>query len=287
MKICIVFFDIHEYNIKFLTNIEIIEYVFVNETIAKIICERLQFRAINFSRLKHFNCFNENKIKFITHVIYSTLTIQNHNELIILMFITKIKFHFIILDKLWMNKHEIILNMKIDNLIFKRERYDHAKVLKKFKRDELSSFSRVFYLSSFFKFQMFISQIDSQKYIIMQRRSIFSISKMTFSKLTMKNALEEKIEISRDILSLDVSWVLLKIVEATSLSNEEIETFKKIFKKIFKRDQRTTNIRKIQKSKVLLKSSRRHIFKSSRRFKNVLFKSFDLKSLKKNHDENN
>ena len=52
-------------------------------------------------------------------------------------------------------------------------------------------------------------------------------------------------------------------------------------------EQRTTNIRKIQKSKVLLKLSRRHIFKSFRRFKNVSIKSFDLKFLKKNHDENN
>ena len=203
------------------------------------------------------------------------------------MFITKIKSHFIILDKFWMNKHEIILNMKIDNLIFKRERCDHAKVLKKFKRDEFSSFSRVLYLSSSFKFQMFISQVDSQKYIIIQRRSIFSISKMTFSKLTMKNALEKESEISRNTLNLDVSWILLKIVEATSLNNEKIETLKNVFKKLFKRDQRIANIRKTQKSKILLKSSRRHIFKLSRRFKDVSFKSLDLKSLKENHDENN
>ena len=104
-----------------------------------------------------------------------------------------------------MNKHEIILNMKIDNLIFKRERCDHAKTLKNFKRDELSSLSRVLYLSSSCKLQVSISQIDSQKYIIMQRRSISSILKMTSSKFAMKNALEEKIEISRDTLSLDVS----------------------------------------------------------------------------------
>ena len=104
-----------------------------------------------------------------------------------------------------MNKHEIILNMKTNNLIFKRERCDHAKILKKFKRDEFSNFSRVLYLSSSFKSQMFISQIDSQKYIIIQKRSIFSISKMTSSKFTMKNALEEEIETSRDISNLDVS----------------------------------------------------------------------------------
>ena len=79
----------------------------------------------------------------------------------------------------------------------------------------------------------------------------------------------------------------MKVVEATSLSNEKIEFFKKVVKKLFKRDQRTMNIRKTQKLKVLLKLSRRHIFKSFNRFKNVSFKSFDLKSLKKNHDENN
>ena len=163
----------------------------------------IEISCNNSFSIKHLNCFNENKVKFIIHVIYSTLTIQNHNELIISMFITKTKSHSIILNKLWMNKHEIILNWKIDNLIFKRERCDHAKALKKFKRDEFSSFSRVFYLSSSFKFQVFISQIDSQKYIIMQNRSIFSISKMIFSKFTIKNALEKKIEIFRDTLNLD------------------------------------------------------------------------------------
>ena len=177
--------------------------------------------------------------------------------------------------------------MKIDNLIFKRERYDHAKTLKKFKRDELFDFSRVLYLSSSFKSQMLISQSNSQKYIIMQKRSTFSTSKTILSKSTMKNALEEKIETSRDILSLDASWVLMKVVEATSLSNEKIELLKKKFKKLFKRDQWTTNIRKTQKSKVLLKFSRRHFFKSFRRFKDVSFKSFDSKILKKHHDENN
>ena len=41
-------FDNREYNIKFLINTKIINYIFVNETITRIICDKLQFRFIIF-----------------------------------------------------------------------------------------------------------------------------------------------------------------------------------------------------------------------------------------------
>ena len=66
IKICIVTFDNREYNIKFLIDTKIIDYVFVNETITRIIYDKLQIRFIIFSRSKHFNCFNDTRVKLIT-----------------------------------------------------------------------------------------------------------------------------------------------------------------------------------------------------------------------------
>ena len=135
-------FDNREYNIKFLVNIEIIEYIFVNEKIARILYEKFQIRSLSLFKSKYFSCFNNARVKFITYVIYSKFIIQNYIELFTFIFITKIKSHFIIINKFWINAHEIILNIKIDSLIFKRERCNYFKILKKTNTREI--FSRFF-----------------------------------------------------------------------------------------------------------------------------------------------
>ena len=94
------FFNTHEYSIKFLANTKIIEYIFVNEIVAQIICDKLRIRLIILFRLKYLNYFNEIKVKSITYIIYSKFIVQNYNKLIIFIFITKIEFYFIILNKL-------------------------------------------------------------------------------------------------------------------------------------------------------------------------------------------
>ena len=93
------FSNIYEYSIKFLANTKTIEYIFINEIVAQIICDKLKIRLIIFSRLKYLSYFNEIKVKSIIYIIYSKFTIQNYNKLIIFLFITKIEFYFIILDK--------------------------------------------------------------------------------------------------------------------------------------------------------------------------------------------
>ena len=66
-----------------------------------------------------------------------------------------------------MNKHEIILNIKIDNIIFKRECYNHVEIFQKFKRDEFSILFRELYLSTSSQILIFQFFINSQKYIIL------------------------------------------------------------------------------------------------------------------------
>ena len=74
------------------------------------------------SRSKFVNKFDNRENKFIIHVIYFTLIVQNHSKIIIFMFIIKIEIHSLILSKFWINVHENILNMKNDKIIFKFDR---------------------------------------------------------------------------------------------------------------------------------------------------------------------
>ena len=83
---------------QFLLDIDIIDYVFINEKIARFVCQKLNIVFIRFSYSRYIRCFNEKNIKSIIHVIYSILTMQNHKEITIFLFIIKINEHFLILD---------------------------------------------------------------------------------------------------------------------------------------------------------------------------------------------
>ncbi len=66
--------------------------------------------------------FNSNLMtglrKTITHKILFNLTIESHKKLIMSMLIADIEHHEAILSKFWMNKNEILLNMKHDTIVF-------------------------------------------------------------------------------------------------------------------------------------------------------------------------
>ena len=59
---------------QFLLNINIINYVFINEKIARFVCQKLKIVFIRFSYFRHIRYFNEKNIKSIIHVIYSIFT---------------------------------------------------------------------------------------------------------------------------------------------------------------------------------------------------------------------
>ncbi len=56
--------------------------------------------------------------KTITNKILLNLTIKSHKEMTMSMLIVNIKHHEAILSKFWMNKNEILLNMRHDTIIF-------------------------------------------------------------------------------------------------------------------------------------------------------------------------
>ena len=83
---------------KFLFNIDIIDYVFINKKIARFVYHKLKIVFIRFSYFRHIRYFNEKNVKLIIHVIYSIFTMQNHKKINTFMLIIKIDEYALILN---------------------------------------------------------------------------------------------------------------------------------------------------------------------------------------------
>ncbi len=59
--------------------------------------------------------------KTITHKILLNLIIESHKKLTVSMLIDDINHHEVILEKSWMNKNEILLNMQINVIVFSNQ----------------------------------------------------------------------------------------------------------------------------------------------------------------------
>jgi len=67
------------YSLKSLIDIEAADYSFIDKVIAQIVCDQLQIKSLTLIKAKSIQEFNDHYAKkFITHVIYSNLTVQDH-----------------------------------------------------------------------------------------------------------------------------------------------------------------------------------------------------------------
>ncbi len=88
------------YSLKSLIDIKAAEYSFINEVIAQIVCDQLQIEPLTLIKTKSIREFNDHYAKkFITHVIYLNLTVQNHTIEIASILITQLDQHQMILEK--------------------------------------------------------------------------------------------------------------------------------------------------------------------------------------------
>ena len=110
-----------------LINIDAFEYAFISDEIAQKVCHKLELISMSLSRSKRVFNFEETKIKFIIHQILFKMIMQNYLEFFALLFIIKIEQHSLILDKSWMNKHEIVLNIINDEYYFTSNHCDHVE----------------------------------------------------------------------------------------------------------------------------------------------------------------
>ena len=89
------------YSLKSLIDIEAADYSFIDEVIAQIVYDQLQIKFLTLIKAKSIQEFNNHYAKkFIIHVIYSNLTVQDHMIDTASMLITQLNQHQMILEKI-------------------------------------------------------------------------------------------------------------------------------------------------------------------------------------------
>ena len=86
-------------SIRALLNTDATDYVFVNVSFTRVLCDTLNIKSFPLFRLKIIKVFNDIDVERITHEIYSCLNVKNHSEFIVSFLITNL------------SKHDIILNL--------------------------------------------------------------------------------------------------------------------------------------------------------------------------------
>ncbi len=91
----------------------------IHDKLVDKICQKLEIQFILLAKEKLIWNYNEKLIrKIITHKILLNLMIKSYKKLTMSMLITDIEHHEAILSKFWMNKNEILLNMRHDTIVF-------------------------------------------------------------------------------------------------------------------------------------------------------------------------
>ncbi len=116
---CVLFSNEISYSLKSLIDTEAADYSFIDELIAQNVYNQLQIESLSLIKLKSIREFNDHYAKkLITHAIYLNLTVQDHMKRFVFMLITWLNQHQMILEKTWMNKIEVTIDMRDNHLQF-------------------------------------------------------------------------------------------------------------------------------------------------------------------------
>ena len=110
---------------------------FIDETIARHVCDVLKISFLPLAKPKPLKGFDGKPARPITHAIYPTLTVQGYSKFLAPMLVTSLGQHPIILGKPWMRKHGVILDMSCNKLTFWPGHCQHSEASRKLE-DELS-----------------------------------------------------------------------------------------------------------------------------------------------------
>jgi hypothetical protein len=89
----------NEYKTRAMIDNDCTDYSFIDTDVAHQVCEVLRISSLKLNKVREVKNYDERRDKDITHVIYSSMIIQNHTENFISMMITKLDQHSIILEK--------------------------------------------------------------------------------------------------------------------------------------------------------------------------------------------
>ncbi len=107
------------FSLRSLINSDSVVYTIIHFNLVDKVCEKLKIQSISLTKKKLIRDYDEKIFKkTITHKILLNLIIESHKKLTVSMLIADINHHEVILSKLWMNKNEILLNMRNDVIVF-------------------------------------------------------------------------------------------------------------------------------------------------------------------------
>ena len=107
------------FSLRFLINSDSVVYMIIHINLVNKVCEELKIQSISLIKEKLIKEYDEKIFKkTIIHKILLNLIIESHKKLTVSMLIAEIEHHEIILEKSWMNKNEILLNMQINVIVF-------------------------------------------------------------------------------------------------------------------------------------------------------------------------
>ena len=117
------FFSLH---LKFLIDTGATGYFFINERLANQVYKKLQIAHIRLNWLKSVKGYNDQVTsKFIIHIIYSTLTVEDHKKLIASIFIMCLGHQDTILESSWMTHHSVWPDLINHSIVFISHFCDH------------------------------------------------------------------------------------------------------------------------------------------------------------------
>ncbi len=118
------------YSLKSLIDIKAADYSFIDEVIAQIVCDQLQIEFLTLIKAKSIQEFDDHYAKrLITHAIYLNLTVQDHTIDTASMLITRLDQHQMILEKTWMNKINLVIDMRTEFLRFPNFISNHKSIV--------------------------------------------------------------------------------------------------------------------------------------------------------------
>ncbi len=162
----------NSFSLRSLIDSDFIIYTLIHDKLVDKVCQKLEIQSILLAKEKLIREYDEKLArKTITHKILLNLMIKSHKKLTVLMLIADIEHYEAILSKLWMNKNEILLNMKHDTIVFS---------------DQLNIFISVFSISSNTKhsswsWSTLTSSVTHSNASKILKRSVSTIQKESFS----------------------------------------------------------------------------------------------------------
>ncbi len=145
------------FSLCFLIDSDSVAHMLIHANLVNRVCKKLEIQFISLTKEKLIRDYDEKIFKkIITHKILLNLIIESHKKLIVSMLITDIDHHEVILSKLWMNKNEILLNMRNDVIVFLNQLNTSISIFSISLNSKHSSWSRSTSLSSIIQTKIFI-----------------------------------------------------------------------------------------------------------------------------------